>query len=542
MAVNIPDICGRGYFPQEIPPAFSSIKFASYAATIPAPAVTPPRTEGVNFNLARAGGLRRRLTIPNPQAFLSLTSVIVANWSAMNGVYQRSPVPSSYPDGRSRTRNRALPPTLWFPKRAVMRARLRSRARFVLAGDLSQCYSSIYTHSFAWALAGKVAAKAGALSHTTVPGDDLDKASCRLQLGQTKGIPVGPDTSLALAELILCSIDIEFGKRLATRIRNGRLSALRISDDFEYFASSRGEAEDALLCWETAAAYFELQINPLKTEILELPQTLQELWPTTLTQFHFRTTTPKTLISDLYAFFSLAHGLAAQHRTAPIIKYAIRRVIGIRQVFSDRDVWKTFLELLLPSIIAEPSALDVATSAIIMADSLGLPVDSDGIAGTLSEIVLHHAPLEHGAEVAWALYVIARLGLPLEAEPAKKVATMEDNVALVLLHCLLSKGLVQHGAPADLSLSIVRAEAPEAVHTSDWLLAYELAFRRWANDAEVRAVPWFRAMLDASVNFFTCPPGGVSAPPPGLDSDEDEEEDAFEPDDLDWELWERSSL
>ena len=64
-----------------------------------------------------------------------------------------------------------------------------------------------------------------------IPGNDPDGASQWAQDGQTKGLQIGPDTSLDLAELILCSIDIDFAKLMNKCDRN--LMALRMTDDFE---------------------------------------------------------------------------------------------------------------------------------------------------------------------------------------------------------------------------------------------------------------------------------------------------------------------
>gem|GEM_PF-352330 len=507
MAVSRKDICSRGYLPAEMPPCFTSTSFAKYISAKTVTSGLPPYTEGVNFNLARAGGLRRRLTIPNPEAFDSLVTVLVRDWSLLDAKFRQDPLKSSAPNPKSKTTDRALTPSLWFPERTRERARLRSNARFVLFGDLSQCYSSIYTHSVSWALAGKSVAKKAlhASSRAPVDGDDIDKRSQRIQSGQTKGIPAGPDTSLAIAELILTSIDIELANRMPSRLHRNRLPALRISDDFEYYATSRSEAEDALLGWETAAAVYELQINPSKTEILELPQILHDSWVTQLDQFRFRQQSVALFTNDLYSFFSTVHALASDNRTASIIKYAVRFTSGLLKVYGSQDTWDAFSDLLLMSMISEPSCLNAACDAFERALQHGLKIDRDQIAETLNEIVDRHAQLEHGAEVCWALYMIATLQLRVTTDAAKKVVEMEDTASTLMLKGLIEKSRVSYGSSIDVTKLEARAVTTEVTHSSDWLLAYEFAAHGWCDDKVVKADHWMRDMLFAGVQFFECP-------------------------------------
>jgi hypothetical protein len=61
----------------------------------------------------------------------------------------------------------------------------------------------MYTHSLAWALDSKENVKTNLRSRISSVGDDLDLAARNGQEKQTKGIPVGPDSSQVLAEIIL---------------------------------------------------------------------------------------------------------------------------------------------------------------------------------------------------------------------------------------------------------------------------------------------------------------------------------------------------
>ena len=92
--------------------------------------------------------------------------------------------------------------------------------------DLSEFYSSLYTHSVPWAIHGKAAAKAQRRV-SALYGNRLDELLRTAQDHQTVGIPIGPDTSLIVAELVLSAVD----RKLARHIAN--ILGLRYMDDFE---------------------------------------------------------------------------------------------------------------------------------------------------------------------------------------------------------------------------------------------------------------------------------------------------------------------
>ena len=94
------------------------------------------------------------------------------------------------------------------------------RAFVRLPGEASVTFSapillssipSLYTHSIPWALYGKAASKAALATKSRSRrrfGDKLDAALQCMNHGQTNGIPIGPDTSLVVAELVLSAVDV----------------------------------------------------------------------------------------------------------------------------------------------------------------------------------------------------------------------------------------------------------------------------------------------------------------------------------------------
>ncbi len=144
--------------------------------------------------------------------------------------------------------------------------------------DIDQFYPSIYTHSIPWALHTKTAAKAAvkagkAAKGPPLLGDVLDKALRDMNDGQTHGIPIGPDTSLVIAEITLAAADKELISRSSRP-----LTGHRYVDDYELSFDSLSRAEDVLSDLQAVLASLELLLNPRKTRIVDLPMHLDDEW------------------------------------------------------------------------------------------------------------------------------------------------------------------------------------------------------------------------------------------------------------------------
>ena len=84
---------------------------------------------------------------------------------------------------------------------------------------MTSFFPTIYTHTIPWALHTKPVAKANKGKGKKSPqllGNLLDIRCMSLQDGQTIGLPIGPDTSHILAELIRVAIDLELHSQLSS--------------------------------------------------------------------------------------------------------------------------------------------------------------------------------------------------------------------------------------------------------------------------------------------------------------------------------------
>ena len=493
-------LLGAGYLPDEIPPVFTSEPFADFVSDGSSTAGFNDSTFPVQHNLGRPGGLRRPLSIPNPLSQAELVRQISSAWPELNRHMLRSGISCSRAVHRM-SGDRALMKRHAFSEWASRRVESVPGARYAFFGDVSQFYSSIYTHSISWALEGRAAAKQRLRSSrrkSPTTGDNLDKAVRNGQGGQTKGIPIGPDTSLCLSELIMCAVDVSLQGQFP-KIED---HCIRFSDDVEAYVSSRTLAEELLLAWERDVAEFELFVNPDKTGVAAGPFSIEASWRTTLSKFVLRRTTDRIRANDLQSLFSLAFDLAREHPREPIIGYVVGRISGdVKEM--EPIAWRVLQDLLLAAITVEPACIRGVAARFAAAALAGLSINKALVEKVMNEFVLFHSQLRHGSEVSWALWLALILDLRLERSTVEVAMHTEDDPSLILLLALNDRGLVEQGA--DLSPARALAEALGAAVDRHWLLAYEAGLRRWAGRKELVAVQPMKSMLAAGVTFLDLP-------------------------------------
>src|SRR4028119_47868 len=188
-----------GYFPKELPPPFQTTSFAlaitSQISSLSTQFIYHNPKEFVSqserFNLARAGTLRRILSIPNPINYTLLARVISSDWQQLLQHCHQSKISMSKPV--------QTPGNIgWFKDYRDLpeiRAVNRVGRRYALKADINAFYPSVYTHSIPWALHTKKVAKTQRKYEQSL-GNKIDTLIRNAQDQQTKGIPIGDRKSV----------------------------------------------------------------------------------------------------------------------------------------------------------------------------------------------------------------------------------------------------------------------------------------------------------------------------------------------------------
>ena len=154
-----------------------------------------------------------------------------------------------------------------------------------LVSDVSRFYGTLYTHAVPWALHKKSWCKRNLHSpaYERSLGARIDKAVRKGQDNQTIGIPVGPDTSRIISEIVGVAID----QNVQESLKLDKNRAFRHIDDWHIGFDSAGEAEDAIANLATACRNFELELNAEKTRTFNATSFMNNIWPTELREYRF---------------------------------------------------------------------------------------------------------------------------------------------------------------------------------------------------------------------------------------------------------------
>lgn len=493
------DLLARGYFPKELPAPFVTVPFAkaiTAATVLPADfaksatkgSIVPTAKVG-RYSLARGGLFRRPLSICNPLHYFLLSKELMQNWGTVGPRVSGSRVAATAPDFK--TTGRAIDGKWPQSARANFAQERRLGMRYVLVTDINRFYGSVYTHSIAWALHTKPTAKANRT--LALLGNKIDYWVRMGQDQQTMGIPIGPDTSLVLAELIMHRCDDALLAKLPF------VKGYRFIDDYELSFRTRTEAEDAYHILENCLSEYELALNAKKTEILELPLPLEKRWATELRLYRFRTS-QSGQAADLSNYFSKAFSLHSDYPGEAVLQFAIA---SLRSVNVDPANWAMFQQLLLLCVIPEPATLPYVLEQIIQRKNAGAGPIRGQMKEIANDLIQNHSSLKHSSEVANAVWACLALKLQIGDKAVDAVSQCDDPVvAPLVLDC------EQHGPLSKAPNKTLWAShmTADSLYDEHWLLAYEANFKGWLPNVggtdHVAANPNFQFLKSQNVYFY----------------------------------------
>ena len=498
--MNTYDILARGYLPKELPPPFNSESLATVVGanrqTLPTNFSCTPGNQGnvssrpTVHNLARVGILRRKLSIPNPINYFQLADVIDTNRQALLQHVTSSKLSLTTPQATPGT-PRAIDPVKDWGYLPIARSLCRASARYVLQTDIDNFYPSIYTHVIPWALHTKPIAKQNQRNFGYI-GNVLDLIIRNSQDQQTLGIHIGPDCSLVIAEIILSAID-------ATLLNTGLARGFRYLDDYEFGFVTYSEAEQGLADLQGKLGVYELNLNPRKTFLFELPGPIERPWATELRRLRIRKEGSGQQI-DLIGYFSRAYELSRNYPDEPVLRFALGRM---RRNVVVPPNWLLYESSLLHIASVEPGTLPTVVDELYRYDQAGYPVGLPKVADALHQIIRQHGSVNHGSEVAWAIWGCLLFKLALDDQTATQVAQMEDSVVAILALDAWAKRLISNNVNLTLWASMMTTQS---LFEENWLLSYEANVKGWLPSSgvpdHVTADPNFTFLKQNGVHFY----------------------------------------
>lgn len=502
-------LISHGFFAPELPPCFISHDLARYRqslwSTIEAiPAQQARRPAGAKqfisepawFYFPRFGRDDRRHGVINPISFLSIAKVISDNFVNLRTAAKRS--------------NLSASPLIfdWVGDRALFRPGidLRDDFRVDLAtrheryatADVRAFFHSIYTHAIPWAIYGKTWAKNN--RQNIHYGNLLDFYCRNAQGGQTIGLPVGPDTSRLIAEVIASAMDMKVAEQLGVTSRD----ASRYVDDYTIAVETNLSGDGVISAVRQAAASFELELNNDKSKIQSTSLRLPTGWKQTA-----RAHVPKTDKSTnaFLRFFYEVGRICSEHPDLNVEKFAFQNA---RSSFVNAEDWGAIQSHLINAYRRNSTLVSLLVEVLILRQTEHQDVDIVGLRAFIEQHLSGLVRENRSGEIVWLLLLVVRIGINITAQKIAPVFKLENSLVALMVTFASARGFIQGQVDHSLWNNSLTSEG---LHSPMWLYAYE-SVRNGTNPNADRAFieenPFFAPLLEKNIKFFETREGFTS--------------------------------
>lgn len=511
-------LLSKGYFPKELPAAFTTETFGTESLDIlndwesagifsrNQKKLTKkkyksraygydkiPKTEMEIISTPKLGFERRNIGIthPIPQALLayeiSKNYRKIQKWLCRQ-TYSLDEIKVSASNDRA---IKGINFSLHFAKKSY----IESTSDWLVKTDITRFYPSIYTHSLSWAAYGKEKVKSKISLFEGSIGDRLDILVRACNRNQTVGIPIGPETSRILAEIISSRIDDDL-KQQFEHISKDQID--RLQDDWFIGVSTLEHAEQALSKLARAYREYGLDINGSKTSVVRVVQHLDDAWKTDLAGF-LSHQSGDLRGARLREFLSLTLRLQVENPKNSVANYALTVLEGHK--FDKKDV-EPLESFLLKATVVSPGSMSRIVELLINIDHDSGSLSKRRIGSRFIELATRSLEKGDLYEAIWLTYALRGLKIPISDKKFLSIAgsTQSSALALILLD-MRSRGLITAPLPTGEWERQIRSDTILTGWT--WLLAYEACRRGWLPDQNgLMNEPFFQAMNSRSVIFY----------------------------------------
>lgn len=538
--MNLTDILNKGFFSKELPPCFITEQFGNNYVQInndlqsqensalqtilqnidndptillsdkPEKRVKAKNSfenklkysDSVVFTIPKVGLARNTIKIPNPLHQAKLSEIIVQNFLSISNIYDSSSISTTKPkieseigEGKRSVKHENYG---HFKELCVLNS---FSFRYQLKTDISKFYSSIYTHTIPWVTFGgkenykrnRSLSKRDSSRIVNIYGDDIDDRVMWCQNQQTMGIPIGPDTSLIIAEIIACHLDDLLTKALKKKKVNW--IGYRFYDDYMLYFSSELDAQIGLNELRLILSEFELSINDDKTLISPSSNDLEKDWALWIKSFYFRPNESDQK-DDIWNFFTLAFKYSKENPTESVLKLSLNKFNFVR---IEKDNWCFFESLLYRLGLSEPASLQKLAKILITYKTL---VDKKKLKLFCIELINRHFEKSHDFELTWALWLLKEFKLQPPKENFYQIFNSRSVCASIIALDLLSKNKQIRNFDYSIISSLINTEN---LNTKYWLLVYESVYKNWINSVSSDVITdhiFFKILKDNNVFFY----------------------------------------
>jgi hypothetical protein len=467
------DVCKsflqRGYLPEVFPPIFTS-KAWSENIDLKKLVIDVPKDMELNkisYSCTKRGYGRRYFDFVHPASAVATSAWMSRHWKDIQAFCNKTdtaPIEMGLLDDDE---DRSITSCSFDKVLQESKQRLAG-ARYIVRADIAKYYSSIYTHVIPWALNGKEAAKKDRSPFSKpVFANELDWAIRMGQGNQTKGIPVGPDFSRAVGELIGSALD----RSVLEKIGDKYVGYVRNIDDFYIGASDLASAEAILHALQESLRTYELELNDDKTSIKEAHTLIDESWIHELDIV--LGSSPKDPAKAIDRAFDRAFHLASTTSSDSSLKYLVRTADLLTS--SQEVAFEDIEHSLIRSLVSYPHCVDYCVLLFLKQHALG-NANETLWEKVISRELVRHLALSHDHETSWLL--AALVGAEIKVGKLDFAPDPNRQITNTLLCHSLDKGFVEFDGNA-----FLEEVMPDLEVNSNWLLSNEVIANDWGTSA-----------------------------------------------------------
>jgi hypothetical protein len=379
---------------------------------------------------------------------------------------------------------------------ARRRAEILSKYGRFVKTDIARFYPSIYTHAIAWAIVGKTYAKANHKSAAFKKSfaNQLDAAVRAGQEGQTVGIPIGPDTSRIISELVA----VEIEREVLSLQPDWLDRSVRYVDDM-IIGVDETESEAQILSVLSSCLYeYELELNAAKTAMHGLGQPHAPEWIHYIRNFRVSRRADQQR-DDLDSYFEHAIYLSDQNPQDNVLLFACKRATTLAIVSLNQD---HLIRWLLYCCRRSPSCLRFVSEYLA-----ANPPSGGAIQAEIQNFILRQIPrgaaAGHTEELAWLLFWAREIGLLVPDNVINECSHLRSSAVAMIALDLRQLGLVSGILDETFWRSFC---SKDGLASEMWLVSYEATMKGWwstaQSDAYITGHQFFADILGKQVSFY----------------------------------------
>jgi hypothetical protein len=471
------------------------------------------------FSVPRTTTTRRVMALPHPTSQLALSRLMADHRSDIQAAIDSSKI-TLYATNPDTQADRAFS-GVDFKYKSKKEPEILARYPVIMKADIANFFHTIYSHSLPWAVLGKQTVKDIREGKDKQAKEALDQhwasqIDLAIQRGnsrETFGIPVGPDTSRIIAEILLAGV--QKAEPLAQMIQGQ--GAYRLVDDFFIGFEDESAARRCQDALRRALWDYNLHLNETKTQIVHSSSVFDSEWKFEIDNLPIPKGSSKQYSGverlleitlrhcdarkDWFPAIFCCHRLLALQIKSENLRFIRDCVLRVGRDFT------TCLKFVAQFVINYRELLKDSES-------------QETIKTWARQILAVHAKRGHDFEVAWVLVICGVLGLSVDQAFIGLDQPVVSPVVLAILGLLSADKLLvekwdewRPSPPGTASIANGR----------NWLPHYESVLRNWTNDAdiikEIKADPLFSQLLKAKITFlddadFLSKEGKADAPRP----------------------------